>query len=365
MKWSEKPVIVLGHGARASDADASPLLEMGVPVLSSWQAADLVDNTHTNYYGRPGIYGQRTANKILYEADSILAIGCRMCTWMIGHAGLRPEQRLVMVDIDGREVARHKQADHILMDAGEFIRMMAETYPRYPGSDWNVQCDSWRLKWPLLEHEDANGYMNSYRIMDWVNNLLRPDEIIVIDNGSIMCPIMQVMKFKPPQRVITAGCLGEMGCALPGAIGASFARGKGEVLAIIGDGGMMMNIQDLATVAHHKLPIKMMVFENDGYAMIKGTYTTMKKERVGVDEKSGLKLPDFCGVATGFGIDNCDVKTWGDLIHFAPKMFAHKGPFLMQVHIDPEQDYVPRLKPIVGADGTISPPRFDQLSPIV
>jgi serine/threonine-protein kinase len=96
MDWGEKPVIVLGYGVRAAKADASRALELGVPVISSWQGTDLVDNWHPMYFGRPGIYGQRAANRILYEADTILAIGCRMCSWMIGHAGLRPEQPDVM-----------------------------------------------------------------------------------------------------------------------------------------------------------------------------------------------------------------------------------------------------------------------------
>jgi thiamine pyrophosphate-dependent acetolactate synthase large subunit-like protein len=99
---------------------------------------------------------------------------------------------------------------------------------------------------------------------------------------------------KPPQRIMTAGGLGEMGNALPGAIGASFARGKGEVLAFIGDGGMMMNLQELAVVKHHNLPVKMLVFENDGYSMIKGTFANVGKPRRGVDKASGLEMPDFC-----------------------------------------------------------------------
>lgn len=363
MKLYDKPVIVLGHGCRAAGADPSRLLEMGVPILSSWQGADLVDNFHSMYFGRPGIYGQRCANKVLYEASEILAIGVRMCHWMIGHAGLRPEQRLTMVDVDPAEAAKLK-AKLIHMDAKEFIDSFAPDVSCY---SWLKQCQRWKEEWDWLEyplHDDTNGYINSYQFARRLQAFLRPDEVIISDNGSLMCPVYQALKVRPPQRIMTAGNLGEMGCALPGAIGASFARGKGEVTCFIGDGGMMMNIQELATIAHHRLPVKIMVFENDGYSMIKGTYANMGKPRRGVDKASGLSFPDFAEVARGFGIEAADLRTWDEFDVLVPSMLAARGPVLLQVHIDPEQAFLPRLKPIIK-DGTITPARFDQLSPIL
>lgn len=363
MNMFGKPVIIIGHGVRAAGADASKLLELGVPILSSWQGMDLVDNFHPMYFGRTGIYGQRCANKILYEASEILAIGARMCPWMIGHAGLRPEQKLTMVDIDSREAEKLK-ANLILMDAGEFIDSFNPTVSCY---SWLKQCQKWREQYDWVEypaHDDTNGFINSYQFVRRLEPFLRPDEVITTDNGSVMCPVFQALRVKPPQRVMTAGGLGEMGCALPGAIGASFALGRGEVLAFIGDGGMMMNLQELATVKHHELPIKIMVFENDGYSMIKGTYANMGKQRRGVDRASGLSFPDFCEVARGFGIETADIRHWADFDATIHGMLDCKGPFLLQVHIDPEQLFVPRLKPVIK-DGVITPARFDQLSPIL
>lgn len=126
----------------------------------------------------------------------------------------------------------------------------------------------------------------------------------------------------------------------------------------------MMNLQDLATVRTHNLPIKILVFENDGYSMIKGTYSNVGKPRKGVDSKSGLTLPDFCEIAKGFAIETEDLKTWADFDELIPQMLEHKGPFILQVHIDPEQLFLPRLKPILK-EGKFTPARFDQLSPIL
>ncbi len=163
---------------------------------------------------------------------------------------------------------------------------------------------------------------------------------------------------------MTSGGLGEMGCALPAAIGASFARSKGEVLCLAGDGGMMMNLQELQTVVHHRLPIKIIVFENDGYGMIKGTHKNLKIPYVGVSKGSGVSCPDFCRVADSLDIGTCDVRTWAEAKRWLPTMLACKAPFLMQVHIDPEQLYAPRLQPIIADDGKITPPKFHELSPI-
>ena len=125
----------------------------------------------------------------------------------------------------------------------------------------------------------------------------------------------------------------------------------------------MINLQELQTMVHHKLPIKIIVFENDGYAMIKGTHKNMGYSYTGVNAESGISMPEFVKLAAAFHINTCSVKTWETFQKRIKLLFEVKGPFLMVVHLDPEQDYVPRLKPIRDG-GTITPARFDQLSPI-
>ena len=360
MIFGAKPVIILGYGVRASGVDPRAFLDLGVPILTSWQTMDLVDNHHPLYFGRPGIYGQRTANSVLYHADQVISIGCRMTPWMIGHGGLRPEQQLFMLDVDKHETDRfpdavliHEDIETFLLNAVKAERM-----------DWLAECNSYRRPWiESPSHDDTNGYMNSYRICREIEKHLRPDEVICVDVGSHMASVFQAMHVKPPQRVICGGGLGEMGCGLPYAIGASFARDKGDVLCMMGDGGMMLNLQELQTIVHHKLPVKIIVFENDGYAMIKGTHKNMKLQYTGVNRDTGISMPDFLKIAVGFGINGCTVNTWDTFHKRIELLFKVKGPFMMVINIDPEQDYVPRLKPIVK-DGKITPARFDQLSPL-
>ena len=344
---SSRPVFVVGHGARGYDL--SSIYELGIPILTSWQGADLIDNFHPLYYGRPGIYGQRTANKVLYEADQVIALGCRLSKWLTGHGGFG-EKHITMSDVDIGEVQKFPSAvlGRSVLDTLALIE---------PRSNWVP--DEWRK--PLVEEAHADTkYINSYRFMARLEPLLRPDEVIVTDAGCIMCPVYQVLRVKPPQRLMTSGGLGEMGCALPAAIGAAFA-GR-EVLAIVGDGGMMLNLQELGTIAHHNLPVKIIVFENDGYAMIRGTYTNMSLPRVGVDKASGISLPNFRKLAQAWGFPAGDIYTWNDFDTAIPQLLAEQGPALVVVHIDPEQAYVPRLMPTVK-DGKMIPARYDQLSP--
>ena len=358
-----KPVLVIGNGVRMSGADPAPLLELGIPVLTSWPAIDTVDNNHRMYFGRPGIYGQRIANKIFYEADEIIGIGCRFPPYMIGHAGFREGQKITMVDVDAAEAKKHN-ATHINMDAKDFIPYFAPNVSCY---SWVKQCERWREELPWVEyptHDDTDGYINSYQFIARLQPFLREDEIICVDNGCLMCPPMQVLKVKPPQRLMMAGNLGVMGATLPGALGASIALGKREVLAFHGDGSFALNLQELGTVMHHKLPIKFLVFENDGYGMIKGTYDSLRKKRVGVSKETGLSFPDYAKVAQGFGIPTGRIRSWADFDTEIPELLQSKEARLVVVHVDPEQQFVPRLKPTIEG-GKITPARFDRMSPIL
>lgn len=364
MKRSERSVIIIGHGVRASGADPTPLLSLNVPILASWQAADLIDNAHPMYFGRPGIYGQRVANEVLYGADEVLAIGNRMSPWQTGYTGLRADQELTLVDVDPLEIERFPKARWINMDAGEFIR----SGPKISASaEWRIQCESWRGRYPLIEraHADSGEFMNSYRIVDALHKYLRPDEVIVTDVGGVMCAPFQVLRLKPPQRLMTSGGLGEMGCGLPAAIGASFARNKGEVLCLVGDGGLMLNIQELQTIVHHRLPIKILVFENEGYAMIKHTQKNLRMKYTGVHAQSGVSFPNFRWLGQSLGMMATDVYRWEDFTLAMEQLFMAKEPAMVVIHTDPEQKFVPKLEPTIHPDGRIDPAQFNRMSPLL
>jgi acetolactate synthase-1/2/3 large subunit len=186
--------------------------------------------------------------------------------------------------------------------------------------------------------------------------------VIVTDMGTPHICAHQVLRLKPPQRLMSSGGLGEMGCGLPAAIGASFARDKGEVLCLVGDGGMMLNLQELATIVHHRLPIKIIVFSNDGYGMIKKTQERAGQMHVAVDKASGVSMPSFRALAHAWGMAACDVRTWKEFNRAMPVLFGSREPSLVEYHMDPDQPMVPKLDPVY-VDGKATSPRFCDLSP--
>jgi acetolactate synthase-1/2/3 large subunit len=360
MKSYSRPVILLGNGARG--CDLTEWLKLEVPFLTSWNAKDMVDNAHPWYFGSPGQYGQRIANKVMFEADMILAIGNRMSIWNVGYEGPRPDQQVAMVDVDAHEVAKFPQADHIAMTAEDWLARTGTAI--MTSESWQRQCQEWRSQYPLVEspaHDDTHGYINSYRFMERLQGYLKHDQIIVTDMGAAHICAAQVLRLKPPQRFISSGGLGEMGCGLPMAIGASFARNKGEVLCFVGDGGIMMNLQELQTIIHHQLPIKIIVFNNGGYGMIRQTQQKAGMPLAAVNEQTGVSFPDFRRLALAFGFVASEIRTWDDFERIIPNM---TGPCLIEYFMDPAQLFVPKLD-AVYVDGKATSPRFCDMSPLL
>lgn len=382
---ADRPLLWLGHGIRLAEAVGliDPLLDhLGVPALVSWAGLDMSD--HPLIYGRAGIYGQRAANHIVQRADLIVAIGTRLAIPQVGYdiGTFAPGARLVVVDIDEAEATKYERFEPVVMDAGDFMRELLEGFDFAtnlthgwvkPGRvRWKLWCDEQRRDNPWVgpEHDATPGYINSYRFMERLNQHLKPDQVIVTDSGTALVCAHQVLRLRPPQRLITTTGLGEMGFGLPAAIGASFARNKGEVLCLNTDGGMMLNLQELQTIAHHRLPIKIVVFCNDGYGMIRATQQTFGGVRVGVDRESGVSCPEYTtlaqslGIRAGNGFNELD-GTYNADMSIQWLLMDEPGPALLTVDMDPAQPLVPKVATIKREDGTLYSPSLDEMSPVM
>ena len=200
-----RPVILIGKGAEC--AELAGVLELGVPVLTSWQAIDLLDNDHSLNYGRPGVYGQRCANRVLAEADQVLSIGCRCSVWCVGYTFNPPVH--LMVDIDMAETDRFPRADARNVSAAEFIRTLVP-YPADVGGAWIEQCDAWRAAFPWVEGKDMYGtYIDPYHFIDRLSKYFKADQIITTDTGTPYVVAHQILKIKRPQRLIASGGLSD------------------------------------------------------------------------------------------------------------------------------------------------------------
>lgn len=376
---AKAPLLWLGVGVRMAGA-ASSLLSLveslGIPVALAWSAIDLLPSEHPLVIGRPGVYGQRAANLILQSCDYLLTIGTRLAIPQVGYditELCRGAEDISCVDIDPAELQKYptRVTQPICADAGRFLLSLQQHVDQRPlpiKKDWVKWCTMVRARFPTIgpEHADCNGFINSYRFMQRLTRHLKPDQVIVTDMGTALLSGHQALSIHPPQRLITSQGLGEMGFGLPGAIGASFARDRGEVLCLNCDGGMMMNLQELQTIAHHRLPIKIVVFNNDGYLMIKHTQKALLKGRyAGTDKASGVSCPDFAKVAAAFDMPSFQVRTWEDFDRDLPEFQKCVGPAVCEVFMNPEQFFHPKLGIVVGPDGGLISPPLEDLSPLL
>jgi len=376
---ARRPVFWLGHGIRLSGAQGkieSLLERFPFPALISWAGLDMLSDEHPLNFGRAGVYGNRSANFVIQNADLIIAIGNRLAIPMIGyeHTEFAREAQIIQVDIDTSELGKTGDVVDLAIhsDAAGFIdKLLAITTNVVNPSDidhWLEICSGYKKRYPYIgpEHKDEDGFINSYRFIDRLCEYLKPDQVITADMGTALLSGHQAIRLQHGQRIMTSTGLGEMGYGLPAAIGASFGIDKGEIICLNCDGGMMMNLQELQTIVHHCLPIKLFIFNNDGYLMIKHTQKNLFQGRYSAtDRNSGVSCPDFEKIAMAFDIPYFSIKTWEDFEQIVPLVQSVDGPVVCDVFMSPEQYFHPKLSVAVRQDGTLVSPPLEDLSPLL
>lgn len=378
LRKAQRPVVWLGQGIRTAHAEhllGELLQSLQIPILVSWSGSDLIDSDHPRVFGRAGVFGQRCGNFVVQNCDYLLAIGTRLAVPQVGYeiSEFARAAKIAVVDIDQHELDKYKQRYDlpIRADAKQFLEVFLAALRNEPlkaPASWLEQCSAWRRRYPAVgpEHADADGYLNPYRFVSRLAEFLKPDQVVVTDAGTSAMATHAVMRLKPPQRLGYSFNLGEMGWGMPGAIGASFARDKGEVLCINCDGSMMLNLQELQTIAHHKLPIKILVISNEGYLSIKLSQKNLFEGRLtGSNLVSGVSCPDFSRVAAAFDIPAYQIRTWDDMDEAIPKVLAHDGPCICEVFVHPEQPFVPKLGVALQPNGVLVSPPLEDLGPIL
>ncbi|WP_306602299.1 thiamine pyrophosphate-binding protein [Geothrix sp. 21YS21S-2] len=374
---AKRPVLWLGHGIRLAGAlgklDAF-LDHLPFPFLTSWNGADMVPSSHPRHFGHAGVYGQRCGNFVLQNSDLVIAIGTRLAIPQVGYewSEFARGAQVAVVDIDGTELGKLPESDRFLKihaDAGQFLDAIRESIPAQPEpASWLAQCCDWEGRYPLVEpelHVQSTGRLNSYRFAQALVEELAEDDVVVTDMGAALTTTHQAITLKAGQRLVTSTGLGEMGFGLPGAIGAAFGKG-GRVILLAGDGSTMMNVQELQTIFHHQLPIKIFLYANDGYLTIRQTQRALFGEHlVASGSASGVTCPDFAKVAEAFGIPSLRLSDPAEVSAMIARTLATPGPVLCQVSLDPEQILGPKLSLAVRPDGTLVSPPLEDLAPFL
>ena len=381
IKESKRPVFWFGNGIKLSNSKSqiSKLLKkFQIPFFLTWSAVDLLPSNHKLNFGRPGVYGNRASNLILQSSDLIISIGARMSIPMIGyvHNEFARKAKIICVDVDSSELKKLDKKINVKVnsDAGLFLRSVIKNVKiddKYLKSisDWIKYCKTTLKNFPHLEkiaHKDRNGFINSYNFLERFSSDLRKTDCVVTDMGTALLSGHQIMKFNGKQKMITSQGLGEMGFGLPGAIGASIAKNKSDVICLNCDGGIMMNLQELQTISEYKLPIKLFIFNNDGYLMIKHTQKNFFGGRyTSVDKRTGISFPNFKILAKAFNLDYFKIKTWSDYKKFMKSRFRKKKSFLCEIFMDPEQSFHPKLSTFIDNKNRIVSPPIEDLSPFI
>lgn len=370
LSTAERPVILAGHGVKLSNSilNFRHLIDkLKVPTVLSWLGIDALYEKHPYNFGRPGLYGQRRANFVIQNCDLLIVLGSRLSLPQTGYniKNFAPNAKIVIINNDPKELAKH--ADRydlpINTDCGEFIREMLEYASDYSKPEWYSKCVSYAESFPPIEPhhlEDNEQYDNSYVTVDKLSDALDEDAIIVLDQGTPLASGHQALKIKQDQIAFSSNGLGEMGNGLPSAIGAAVANPTKQVVALMADGSTMMNLQEFQTVIGYKLPIKFVLFNNEGYLFIKHTQKMLFNGRyTGVNDNTGVSLPNYEKIANAFGLTYMNTHT-----HSIEDALKIEGPVLFETFMNPEQELSPKVKGIVTDSGILAPP-LEEMSPLL
>ena len=320
------------------------------------------------YVGHPGIMGDRGANLIVQSADLVLSIGCRLDTSVtaFNDRNFGKCAKKVIVDIDANEIARMDMDKEVALtcDAKVFLEALLMEVQRIKWAkertkwrEWLDNCHELRKKYPVvtLQHKNAIDYVSAYYFIGELCKLLKEDDVIVPESSGGAGEITyQAFQLKKGQKMKNAAGLGSMGFGLPYSIGSCIANNKRRTILINGDGAFQLNIQELETLHRLGLPIKMFIWNNDGYASIRAMQrNNFDGHYVASEEESGLTMPNISRVAEAYGFKTYRIQDNEELDKILPEIMADNKPVLCEVMVLPEETVSPRVKAIVGENGKI------------
>lgn len=371
---AKRPVILGGTGIRLAKAEDKLLAlveKTGIPLATAW-THDLISSDHPLFAGRPGTIGTRAGNFCLQNADLVLVIGSRLNIRQTSYnwATFAKNAFVIHVDIDPFELKKPTfKADLAFVgDASDFIdcinnTLIKKVLPNYAA--WASWCRDIVLKYEVKnEHEQKDpNILNPYLVVDRIFNAMRVDDIVVCGNASACILPFQIGKLKSKQRMFSNSGSASMGHDLPAAIGAASATNK-RVICFAGDGSLQMNIQELQTLKTTKLNVIIIVLNNAGYLSIWQTHENFFGKVIGATPSSGVDFPDFTAVANAYGIKAKTISNASEL-NDLDVLLKNDGPLLINIIVDPRQEFAPRIKSRIDENGKFVTPELDDMHPFL
>ena len=374
---AERPVLLAGNGIRLAGAgkEFDELVEtLGIPVLTTWNGIDLIEETNPMYFGRPGGLGHRYANFIQQNSDLFLSIGARLNLLQTGYNfdGFARAATKIMVDIDNAELHKVNVRPDlpICADAKEFIETLLAHKDKLVKKDrkaWFDYAKRLKEKYPIVKPEywQQKDLVNSYCLLETISGQMGADEVYVSgSSGSCIDISMQTFRVKKGQRVFCTKGLASMGYGLPSAIGACLASGGKRTVGVNGDGGFVMNIQELETIRRLGLPIKLFVLSNRGYGAIRATQTNLfAGHLVACTESSDLSLPHIADIANAYGLKTVTIRNNAELAEKVREVLEYNGPVICEVMTPIELTASPKQVSYKRSDGQMESKPLEFLNP--
>ena len=394
IKAASRPVINAGNGIRigqAHDAFMRVAEKLGVPVVTGWNSEDCMYDDHPLYTGRGGGMGDRPGNFAIQNSDLVLSLASRLSIRQVGYnfATWARDAYVIVNDIDPEELKKpsvHSDM-RIHADVKDLLAVMEDLLdheflatredPLFQGGTgidsltWNETCRMWKETYPVVlpRHysQEDHKEVNIYAFIKELSSRLPENRITVVGNGSACVVGGHAYVIKPGQRFISNSAVASMGYDLPAAIGISKADPGEDIILVTGDGSIQMNLQELQTIIHHRLPIKIFVINNGGYHSIRQTQKNYFGEPlVGIgDDSRDLSFPDMEKLSAAYGYPYVNARHNGEIDQAILRTLSLNGPVICEVFVSRDQNFEPKSAAKRLPDGTMVSPPLEDLSPFL
>ena len=382
IKKAKRPVFHAGYGIRLSggyNAFRSVMEKLNIPIVTYWNAVDLIEDDHPLYCGRAGNMGDRPGNWAIQNADLILAVGTRISIRQVGYnwKTWARAAEVIMVDIDPAELK--KPTLHVEMpvwaDAKDFLECADALCPKndkvFNGQDWLKICEGWKRNYPVVQPrqwEENGETANVYAFVDYLSSRLSENSLTAVSNGACCVVGNQTYHIQKGSRMANNSAIASMGYGLPAAIGTCIGGGRKTTVCLEGDGSIMMNLQELQTIITNKLPIKIFLINNGGYHSIRITQNNLFGEhtKVGIGPESGdLSFPEFKKIAEAFGYTYLCAHSNAEMKEAVDKALSTDGCVFTEIFTDTKQVWEPKSSTKRLEDGTLVSPPLEDLAPFL
>lgn len=378
IKKAKRPVFYAGYGIRLSggyEIFKKVIEKLNVPIVTYWNAIDLIEDEHELYCGRAGNMGDRAGNFAVQNADLILAVGTRLSIRQVGYnfKTWAREAEVIMVDVDKAELK--KPTIHVEMpiwaDAKDFLSKLDVVLQKpLAKTEWNDCCLKWKEKYPVVTEQQKNSKdkTNVYSFIRAMSEQLPEGSLVAVSNGACCVVGHQAFKIKDKTRFANNSAVASMGYGLPAAIGTCIGGNRKTTICLEGDGSIMMNLQELQTILTNNLPIKIFLINNSGYHSIRITQTNLFSSRckVGIGEESkDLSFPCYEKIVKAFGYPYFSIKDNSEIKDTVNKVLETSGAVFCEVFTDTKQVWEPKSSAKKLEDGTLISPPLEDLAPFL